>query len=324
MAGYDRKDLVGLEGVSRYELAALLDRADSLFRAAGRPGGGDVRPPRRAGLSVVNIFLEPSTRTRCSFELAEQRLGLERLSIDEITSSLTKGESLVDTGRTLAAMGVNVIVVRHPENGAPRVLAEALSRVHVINAGDGTNEHPTQALLDLLTLRRHWGGGIEGRRVVLVGDVRHSRVVRSNYHGLTALGASVLLCGPGHLLPDPETYPEAELTEDLDEALDRADAVMALRIQRERFAVGEDLPDTASYRRRFGITAERADRLPDDVPILHPGPMNRDVEIDGEVADGLRALVLRQVTAGVAVRMAALSEIAEMRAGTDLSASESG
>lgn len=311
---YSRKDLVGLEGLSRGELESLLDGADALFEAAGRAAGGD-RRPRRTLLSVVNVFLEPSTRTRCSFELAEQRLGLERLSIDRTTSSLTKGETLADTGRTLAAMGINVIVLRHPENGAPRILAEALDRVHVINAGDGTNEHPTQGLLDLLTLRRHWGA-IEGRTVVMVGDVRHSRVVRSNYHGLTTMGAAVVLCGPTHLLPEADAYPEAELVDDLDAALEEADAVMALRIQRERFTVGEEVPDTAAYRRRFGITAERADRLADDVPILHPGPMNRDVEIDAEVADGLRALVLRQVTAGVAVRMAVLSAMAEIHAGS--------
>ncbi|HUP47973.1 MAG TPA: aspartate carbamoyltransferase catalytic subunit [Thermoanaerobaculia bacterium] len=310
--GFERRSLVGLAGLTAGELADLLDRAERLWEAAGSPAGG-VHPPRPiAGLSAANLFLEPSTRTRCSFELAEARLGVERLSIDGQRLSLEKGETLIDTGRVLAAMGINVLVLRHPEDGAPAVLDEALSGVHVINAGDGANEHPTQALLDLLTLRRFWGE-IAGRHVVMVGDVAHSRVVRSNYHGMTTLGAEVTFCGPQALLPSPDEYPLAHITDDLDAVLPDADAVMALRIQRERFSVGEEAPDPESYRRRFGVTVERVGRLADRVAILHPGPMNRGVEMDGEVADGLRALVLRQVTAGVAVRMAVLSAISEAR-----------
>lgn len=307
---FARKDLLGLAGLSAEELSDLLDRAERLWDAAAGPGRLGAAPPGVERLSVANLFLEPSTRTRCSFELAEQRLGVEHLSIDGERLSLEKGETLVDTGRVLAAMGVNLIVLRHPETDAPAVLAEALPHVHVVNAGDGANEHPTQALLDLLTLRRHWGE-IASRRVLLVGDVSHSRVVRSNYFGLTALGAEVTLCGPPHLLPEPGVYPDARVTDDLDAALAGVDAVMALRIQRERFSVGESIPDPSSYRARYGITTERAASLPDGVVILHPGPMNRGTEIDGEVADSLRALVLRQVTAGVAVRMAVLSAIAE-------------
>ena len=309
---FARKDLLGLSGLSAGELTDLLDRADRLWDAAAGPGRLASPPPGVGRLSVANLFLEPSTRTRCSFELAEQRLGVEHLSIDGERLSLEKGETLVDTGRVLAAMGVNVIVLRHPETGAPAVLAEALPHVHAVNAGDGANEHPTQALLDLLTLRRHWGE-IAGRRVLMVGDVSHSRVVRSNYFGLTALGASVTLCGPPHLLPGSDVYPDATITDDLDAALPEADAVMALRIQRERFSLGEAIPDPSAYRARYGITSERVARLPDGVVILHPGPMNRDTEIDGAVADSLRALVLRQVTAGVAVRMAVLAAIAEAR-----------
>jgi aspartate carbamoyltransferase catalytic subunit len=312
---FRRKDLLGLAGLSVGELVDLLDRAESHFDAAGRPAPGTTSPAAER-LSVVNLFLEPSTRTRCSFELAELRLGIEHISIDGERLSLEKGETVVDTARVLAAMGVNVIVLRHPEGGAPAVAAEALAGVHVVNAGDGSNEHPTQGLLDLLTLRRFWGGEIEGREVVMVGDVSHSRVVRSNYHGLTTLGARVTLCGPGHLLPEPEVFPGVRLTDDLDSVLDAADAVMALRIQRERFGIGEEVPDISTYRARFGITAERAARLRDDVPLLHPGPMNRGVEMDGEVADGVRALVLRQVTAGVAVRMAVLAALAESHAET--------
>jgi len=310
---FARKDLLGLAGLTAGELTDLLDRADALWDAARGPGRLAQRPPGVDRLSVANLFLEPSTRTRCSFELAEQRLGVEHLTIDGERLSLEKGETLVDTARVLEAMGVNAVVLRHQENDAPTVLADAMPRLHVVNAGDGANEHPTQGLLDLLTMRRHWGA-IEGKRVLMVGDVSHSRVVRSNYWGLTTLGASVTLCGPPHLLPDDGTFPGAELTDDLDAALPKADAVMALRIQRERFSIGESIPDPSSYRARFGITVERAAALPDSVVIMHPGPMNRGTEIDGEVADSLRALVLRQVTAGVAVRMAVLAAIAEARA----------
>lgn len=313
---FARKDLLGLAGLDPAELTDLLDRAEGYFPAATTPGGrGELEP---AVLSVANIFLEPSTRTRCSFELAERRLGIEHLSVGGDRLSLEKGETLADTGRVLNAMGVNVLVLRHPEDGAPAVLAESLPEVHVVNAGDGKNEHPTQGLLDLLTMRRFWGE-IAGHHVVMVGDVSHSRVVRSNYHGLVALGARVTLCGPRSLLPSPATYPEAELTADLDAALEEADAVMALRIQRERFGVGEDVPDPSAYRVAYGLTAERVERLRDDVAILHPGPMNRGVEIDGEVADDLRALVLRQVTAGVAVRMAVLGALADVRRTMDRS-----
>lgn len=308
---FRRKDLLGLAGLDAAELTDLLDRAEGYLPAAAAAGGGDAPPEPVRGLSVTNLFLEPSTRTRCSFELAESRLGIERISIEGQRLSLEKGETLADTARVLAAMGVNVLVLRHPEDGAPAHLAGELAEVHVVNAGDGKNEHPTQGLLDLLTLRRFWGA-IDGHRVLMVGDVRHSRVVRSNYHGLTILGAEVTLCGPRHLLPAPERFPDARMTDDLDEALEGVEAVMALRIQRERFGVGEDLPDPSAYRKRYGITVERAARLPEDVAILHPGPMNRGIEMDGEVADGLRALVLQQVTAGVAVRMGVLAALAEV------------
>ncbi|MDX1661612.1 MAG: aspartate carbamoyltransferase catalytic subunit [Gemmatimonadota bacterium] len=309
---FRRKDLLGLEGLEESELTDLLDRAVRYLEAASSPGGWGALDPVE-GLSVANLFLEPSTRTRCSFELAEARLGIEKISIDGERLSLEKGETVTDTGHVLHAMGVNVIVIRHPEGGAPGVLAAELPDVHVVNAGDGANEHPTQGLLDLFTLRRFWGGDLAGKRVVMVGDVAHSRVVRSDYFGLTALGADVTLCGPKHLLPDPDDFPEAEITDDLDDALEDVDAVMALRIQRERFGMGESVPDPNAYRDRFGLTVERVERLPDEVPILHPGPMNRGVEMDGEVADSLRSLVLQQVTSGVAVRMSVLSALADVR-----------
>jgi aspartate carbamoyltransferase catalytic subunit len=309
---FRRPHLLGLAGLEAGEIGDLLDQAESYWEAAGTPGWRAEPSQAIARLSVANLILEPSTRTRCSFEIAEQRLGAEHLSVGDEGLSLIKGETLMDTGRTLQAMGVNVFVVRHPEVGAPARLAEELPGVHVVNAGDGTGEHPTQGLLDLFVLRRRWGS-IEGRRMVIVGDVLHSRVARSIVHGLDALGGTALLCGPRHLLPEAGGWPGSTVVEDLDAALDGADAVMALRIQRERFAAGEALPDRTAYRQRFGLTRERADRLSTDTIILHPGPFNRDVEIDGEVIDVGRTEVWTQVRAGVAVRMAALAALAAVR-----------
>lgn len=263
------------------------------------------------GLSVANLILEPSTRTRCSFELAEQRLKIERVTVSE-GSSLLKGETLVDTARTLAAMGVNAFVLRHPDVGAPDDLASAMPNAHVVNAGDGTGEHPTQALLDLLTLRRHWGS-VEGRTVLIVGDIVHSRVARSNYHGLMALGGSVVFCGPQSFLPSLDEFPGVTLNSDLDVALEDCDAVMMLRIQRERLTDRENCPDTETFRKQYGLTVNRLTRLRDDVPVLHPGPFNRGVEIDGAVADSERALIWPQVTAGVAIRMGLLARLSEIR-----------
>ena len=262
-----------------------------------------------SGLSAANLILEPSTRTRCSFEIAETRLGIEHVAAGGESSSLVKGETLVDTARTLAAMGVNVFVVRHREAGVPARMAVELPDAHVINAGDGTNEHPTQGLLDLLILRRRWGR-LEGRAVLIVGDVVHSRVARSAYHGLRALGAEIVFCGPPAFMPPMGELPDALRTEDLDAALPEADAVMALRIQRERLADAEQAPDAEAYRRQWGLTAERIERLSPAIPVLHPGPFNRGVEIDSEVADGPRALIWPQVRAGVAVRMAVLTALA--------------
>jgi aspartate carbamoyltransferase catalytic subunit len=308
---FGRPHLLGLAGLEAGEIGDLLDQAETYWQAAGTPGWRQEPGRGTEHLSVANLILEPSTRTRCSFEIAEQRLGVEHLSLRDEGLSLIKGETLLDTARTLRAMGVNVFVVRHPEVGAPGRLADDLPGVHIVNAGDGTGEHPTQGLLDLLVLRRRWGS-IEDRRVLIVGDVLHSRVARSIVHGLTALGGAALLCGPRHLLPEGAGWPGAAVVQDLDAALEQADAVMALRIQRERFATGEALPDRTGYRRRFGLTVERANRLADDTPILHPGPFNRDVEIDGEVIDGGRTEIWNQVRAGVAVRMATLAAFADM------------
>ena len=307
---FRRPHLLGLAGLEAGEIGDLLDQAETWWEAAGTPGWRAEPTPAIERLSVVNLILEPSTRTRCSFEIAEQRLGVEHLSLRDEGLSLIKGETMLDTGRTLRAMGANVFVIRHPEVGAPARLAEELPGVHVINAGDGTGEHPTQGLLDLLVLRRRWGN-LEGRRIVIVGDVLHSRVARSAVHGLHAFGATTVLCGPRHLLPEVGGWPGATVADDLDTALETADAVMTLRIQRERFAAGEALPDRAAYRQRFGLTRERVARLSAETLILHPGPFNREVEIDGEVIDGGRTEVWTQVRAGVAVRMAALEALAE-------------
>jgi aspartate carbamoyltransferase catalytic subunit len=306
---FRRPHLLGLAGLEAGEIGDLLDQAESFWEAAGTPGWRAETSRAINGLSVVNLILEPSTRTRCSFEIAEQRLGVEHLSVGDQGLSLVKGETLLDTGRTLRAMGVNVFVVRHPEIGAPARLAEEIQGIHVVNAGDGTGEHPTQGLLDLLVLRRRWGS-LGGRRVLIVGDVLHSRVARSGVHGLHALGAEAILCGPRHLLPEVGSWPGATVVEDLDEALKAADAVMALRIQRERFADGEAPPDRAAYRQRFGLTRERVSQLPPSTLILHPGPFNRDVEVDGEVVDQGRTEIWTQVRAGVAVRMATLVALA--------------
>jgi aspartate carbamoyltransferase catalytic subunit len=308
---FRRPHLLGLAGLEAGEIGDLLDGAESWWEAAGTPGWRAEPTPAVERLSVVNLILEPSTRTRCSFEIAEQRLGVEHVSLRDEGLSLIKGETMLDTSRTLRAMGANVFVVRHPEVGAPARLAEDLPGIHVINAGDGTGEHPTQGLLDLMVLRRRWGT-LDGRRVVIVGDVLHSRVARSAVHGLHAFGATTVLCGPRHLLPEVRGWPGATVAEDLDAALETADAVMALRIQRERFAAGEELPDREAYRRRFGLNRERVARLPADTLILHPGPFNRDVEIDSDVIDNGRTEVWTQVRAGVAVRMAALNALAEM------------
>lgn len=316
---FRRPHLLGLAGLEAKEIGDLLDRADSFWEAAGTPGWRASDSPATARLSVVNLILEPSTRTRCSFEIAEQRLGIEHLSVGDERLSLIKGETLADTGRTLRAMGVNVFVVRHPEVGAPARLAEEVPGAHVVNAGDGTGEHPTQGLLDLLVLRRRWGS-LAGRRIVIVGDVLHSRVARSCVHGLAALGATTVLCGPRHLLPETGGWPGSTVADELDDALAAADAVMALRIQRERFSAGETLPDRGAYRQRFGLTLERARRLPEETLILHPGPFNRDVEVDGEVIDGGRTEVWTQVRAGVAVRMATLAALGEALEPSDLEA----
>jgi aspartate carbamoyltransferase catalytic subunit len=299
------RHLLGLEGLPKTELLALLEAAGR-FRALLETK--QPLPRELEGVSVANCFFEDSTRTRFSFELAEQHLGARLVSFSSAGSSMSKGETLRDTARVIAAMGVDLVVVRHPMSGAPHFLTSEL-RSGVINAGDGMHEHPTQGLLDLLTLRRAWGARFEGRRIAIVGDIAHSRVARSACHGLRTLGVEVIVAGPATLMPEAVEILGVTVAGTVEEALEGADAVMALRVQRERMEKGL-LPSLGEYRRAWGLDANRAKRMKAEAPILHPGPVNRGVELDPDVADSPRSLILDQVSNGVAVRCAVLRRCA--------------
>ncbi|MBJ6762672.1 aspartate carbamoyltransferase catalytic subunit [Myxococcaceae bacterium JPH2] len=291
------RHLLGIEGWRRDELIALLDRA-----RAHLPGGPDASHTLR-GRVVANLFFEDSTRTRSSFEVAARGLGADVLNWGLVGSSASKGETLLDTARNIEALGPAVIVIRNRASGAPHLVAQHV-RCAVVNAGDGAHEHPSQALLDAFTLRRRWGS-LEGRTVLIVGDVQHSRVARSNLLCLKALGARVVLCGPPTLIPPGLEEMGGEVTHRLDEVLPQADAVMCLRLQTER--MGEaSLPSTREYARLFGLNAARAERMKPEALVLHPGPINRGVELAPGVADGPRSVILEQVANGVAVRRAIL------------------
>ena len=297
------KHLLGVIGMPAQELTELLQLADSFAEVNARP---IPKVPALRGRTVATLFFEDSTRTRVSFETAAKRLSADTLSFSASSSSVKKGETLRDTALTLQAMRIDAIVVRHASSGAPWQLARWLD-CSVINAGDGWHEHPTQALLDCYTLRRHFGS-LQGLRIAIVGDVKHSRVARSNAWAFAALGAEVTLVAPRTLLPPSLAGWPVQSTEDLDSVLGRVDVVYLLRMQRER--QGENLvPTLREYTARFGLTRERADRLSDAAVVLHPGPMNRGVEIAPEVADQPRCLVLDQVANGVTVRMAVLYKL---------------
>jgi aspartate carbamoyltransferase catalytic subunit len=255
------------------------------------------------GITVLNLFYEPSTRTRISFELAEKRLSADTVSFSKSTSSVKKGESLRDTVQNIEAMKIDMTVVRHGSPGVPYYLTQCMD-ANIINAGDGAHEHPTQALLDMYTIWKKYGS-FENLRVVLIGDVKHSRVIRSNIWGLKTMGASVALCGPSTLLPFQVEEFGCDIYTDVDEALDGADVVNIMRIQLERQQAGM-FPSQREYTNLFGITGERLAHLNPDYTIMHPGPMNRGVEISSEVADSDRSVILEQVTNGQAVRMAVL------------------
>lgn len=283
---------------------------DALLRRAQAFADGAQAPVALAGVAVCTLFFEPSTRTRLSFQLAAQRLGAQILNFDASTASTTKGETDLDTFRTLQAMGVRGFVVRHKEDGAVAALAAAAHPgVAVVNAGDGRSEHPTQGLLDMLTLRQAKGEDFSGLKVVIVGDVKHSRVARSDLHALRKLGCGeIRVCGPAALLPGDDTLAGCIVSADFDAALDGVDVVMMLRLQRERMAEGL-VASLDDYHRDYGLTATRLRRAAADAIVMHPGPMNRGVEITDEVADGPQSRILRQVGNGVAVRMAVLETL---------------
>ena len=297
----DRKrDLLGLAGLERREIEHLLDSAAAFKAVLERP---IPKVPTLRGQTVANLFFENSTRTRISFELAEKRLSADVVNFSASGSSVSKGESLLDTAKNIQAMQVDMIVIRHSSSGAPHFLARHLEAA-VINAGDGTHEHPTQGLLDIFTMREH-KGRVAGLKVAVIGDIQHSRVARSNLWGLLALGAEVTLCGPPTLLPAEIGAFGCRVTTRLEEAIEGADVIMALRIQLERQRQGR-LPSLREYAQLYGLTRERVALAAPDVLIMHPGPINRGVEITQEVADGPGSVILEQVTNGVAVRMAVL------------------
>ena len=294
------KDLLGLEPLSGDQIRLILDTAEPFKEISER---AIKKVPALRGSTVVNLFFENSTRTRVSFEFAEKRLSADTVSIASSGSSVQKGETLVDTARNLEAMRIDMVVIRHGASGAARFLADRIES-NVINAGDGTHEHPTQGLLDMLTLRDHFGS-LEGLRVCIVGDVLHSRVARSNIWGLRKMGAEVAVCGPKSLLPRAIDEFGVTVFPRVEEAIEWAQALNVLRLQLERMTAGY-IPSLREYNRVFGVTRERLDRAKREVLILHPGPMNRGVEIDSDVADGPHSVILNQVTNGVAVRMAVL------------------
>jgi aspartate carbamoyltransferase catalytic subunit len=294
------KDLLGLEPLTSEQIQLILDTAEPFKEISER---AIKKVPALRGQTIVNLFFEASTRTRISFEFAEKRLSADTVNVASSGSSVQKGETLVDTARNLEAMRIDMVVIRHGASGAARFLADRIES-NVINAGDGTHEHPTQGLLDLLTLRDHFGT-IAGRRVCIVGDVLHSRVARSNIWGLKKLGAEVAVCGPRSLLPWAIGEFGVKVFSRVEEAIEWAEALNILRLQLERMTAGY-IPSLREYNRVFGVTRERLSRAPRDVLILHPGPMNRGVEIDSDVADGPHSVILNQVTNGVAIRMAVL------------------
>ena len=296
----ERKDILDIASLSRQEIQLILDTAEGMKEISERP---IKKVPTLRGKTVVLFFYEPSTRTRLSFDLAAKRLSADSLAISADMSSLVKGETLLDTARTLESMRPDVVVLRHAYSGAPQFLAERI-QASVINAGDGTHAHPTQALLDMLTIRQQ-KKTLSGLRIAIVGDIAHSRVARSNIEGLTKMGSKVVLAGPPTMMPHGIEALGAEVAGSMDAAIDGADVVMMLRIQKERqkrFTMATE----REYARQYGLNRERLALAKPDAVVMHPGPINRGVEIAPDVADGPHSLILNQVTNGVAVRMALL------------------
>jgi aspartate carbamoyltransferase catalytic subunit len=300
-AQWNHRHLLGLEDLSRAEIETILDTAEGMAEAGQR---GRKKLPDLKGKVVVNLFFEPSTRTRTSFGLAARRLSADTIDFTSGGSSVSKGETFIDTAKNIEALGVDVVVVRHSVPGAPHLLAQHL-KCSVVNAGDGAHEHPTQGLLDMFTIRQI-KGRLDGLTVGLVGDIAHSRVARSNIHGLLKFGARVILCGPSTLVPSCFSRLGVEIAYSLDEILPRCDVINVLRIQFERQRNGL-FPSIHEYARLFGMDSQRLRRAKPDILLLAPGPINRGVEVTPEVADGPHSAILQQVTNGLAVRMALLS-----------------
>lgn len=300
------RHLTTLENLPRESIERLLDRAIALRDACAH---GTRKLDTLTGRTVLNLFFEPSTRTRTSFELAARRLGADVVNFNIGISSTVKGEAMFDTLHTLEAMHLDAIIVRHKVSGTPdELVRHAMSGVSVINAGDGTRAHPTQGLLDALTIRQH-RPDFENLTVSICGDIRHSRVARSDVHALTALGVrDIRFCGPSALLPEADEFPRCHYTEDFDAAIEGADVAIMLRLQKERMAATE-LPDEAAYFRLYGLDAKRLARAAKGCLVMHPGPLNRGIEIADEVADGAQSRILEQVANGVFVRMAVLAEL---------------
>lgn len=310
--GWWRKDLLGIQELTAQEIRLILDTADSFKEISTR----DIKKvPTLRGKTVITLFYEPSTRTRTSFEIAAKRLSADTVNISVSTSSVVKGETLMDTALNLQAMEPNILILRHSAAGAPNMLAKMM-RASVVNAGDGFREHPTQALLDMMTVREK-KGDLEGLLLAVVGDIAHSRVARSNIYGFTKMGARVRVVAPPTLIPRGIEGLGVEVCHDLREGIRGADVVMALRIQRERLQ-GAFFPSEREYARFFGLSKEVLEEVAPEALVMHPGPMNRGVEISPDVADGPSSLILEQVTNGVAVRMAVLYLLAGGTRGEDL------
>ena len=294
------RHLLGLDGVSKEDIRLILDTAKSFREVLERP---IKKVPTLQGKTIVNLFFESSTRTRISFELAERRLSADVVNFSASASSVSKGETLKDTARNIEAMKIDMVVIRHNSAGTPHFLTRVVQSA-VLNAGDGCHEHPTQALLDMYTLKEKFGS-LEGLRVCIVGDISHSRVARSNIYGLKTMGAKVSVCGPATLIPKEIEKLGVEVYHRIDDVLPNVDALNVLRVQMERQSGGL-FPSLREYHRFFGVTKERLDKVDHPITIMHPGPINRDVELSADVADGPHSVILEQVLNGVAVRMSVL------------------
>jgi|TARA_B110000240_G_scaffold184640_1_gene219479 aspartate carbamoyltransferase catalytic subunit len=295
-----QRHLLGLEGYPSEDIQTIIDTGFKFREVLDRP---IKKVPSLQGVTIVNLFFENSTRTRISFELAQKRLSADTVNFSASSSSLQKGESFKDTAQNIEAMKIDAVVIRHPTPGAPKHLTEFIDAV-IINAGDGTHEHPTQAILDMMSLHEKFGK-LKGLKVGIIGDISHSRVALSNIYGFLIMGAEVTLCGPPNLIPPFIKDLGVNINYNVDEVIEWADALNVLRIQRERMGLGL-VPSNREYRAMFGITQERLESHKKEIVIMHPGPMNRGVEIDGAVADGDQAIILDQVLNGVASRMAIL------------------